>query len=67
MRIAFMGKGGGGKTTLTASFTTYFIQCKIERCHTWCKVYYGHDLMTLIDPLFTYKQILASQEPICIV
>lgn len=28
MRIAFMGKGGGGKTTLTASFITYLTRYK---------------------------------------
>ncbi len=39
----------------------------VERCHTWYNAYYGRDLTTLIDPLFTYEQVLTSQERPCIV
>lgn len=39
----------------------------LERCRTWYNAYYGRDLTTLIDPLFTYEQVLASQEHSCIV
>lgn len=39
----------------------------VERCHTWYNAYYGRDLTSLIDPRFTYEQVLANQERSCIV
>jgi CO dehydrogenase maturation factor len=41
-------------------------QLYIERCHSWYNAYYGRDLTLLIDPLFSYEQVLALQEQICI-
>jgi anion-transporting ArsA/GET3 family ATPase len=52
MREVFMGKGGSGKTTLAASFIASLTRYKLTR---------------LIDPRFTYEQVLVNQERSCIV